>query len=69
MESKSLIFLLILVQGVLRREQKVGLSVEGGKLSYESQVNVMIFNLNVEIITLSAFIVGFIYGVLAANSV
>jgi hypothetical protein len=69
MESKSLILLLILVHGVLRIESKVGLSVQGGKLSYESQVNVTIFNLNVEIITLPTFIVGFIYGVLAANSI
>jgi hypothetical protein len=68
MESKSLTFLLILVPGVLRREPKVGLSVEGEKLSYESPINVMTFNLNVKIIMLPTLIVGLIYGALAAHS-
>jgi hypothetical protein len=41
--------LILLVQVVLGREPKVGLLVEGGKLSYASQINITTFNLNVEI--------------------
>jgi hypothetical protein len=50
MENKASTFLLmLLVQGVLGREPKVGLLVEGSKLSYASQVNITTFNLNIEI--------------------
>jgi hypothetical protein len=50
MDNKPIAVLLILVvQGVLGRESKVGLLVEGGKLNYASQVNITTFNLNVEI--------------------
>jgi hypothetical protein len=50
MENETCAFLLILLlQGVLGREPKVGLLVEGGKLSYANQVNITTFNLNIEI--------------------
>jgi hypothetical protein len=50
MDNKVRLFLLILlVQEVLGREPKVGLLVEGSKLSYASQVNITTFNLNIEI--------------------